>query len=114
MKKLSQKQKRKFRVRKSISGTVDCPRMSVFRSNKHITVQLIDDETQTTLIGMTTAALSGLKGTKAERAFELGKKVAEAAKKKKITRVVFDRGSSRFHGRVKQVAEGAREAGLVF
>jgi len=114
MKKLSQKQKRKFRVRKSISGTAECPRMSVFRSNKNLTVQLIDDVAQVTLVGMTTAAMPDLKGVKAERAFELGKKVAEAAKKKKITKVVFDRGSSRFHGRVKQVAEGAREAGLEF
>lgn len=114
MKKLSQKQKRKFRVRKSISGTADCPRMSVFRSNKNLTVQLIDDEAQTSLVGMTTAVFPEVKGTKSERAFELGKKVAEAAKKKKITKVVFDRGSSRFHGRVKQVAEGARAVGLEF
>lgn len=113
MKKLSHKQKRKLRVRKSISGTAECPRMSVFRSNKNITVQLIDDEAQKTLVGITTNGTKG-KGTKSERAYELGKNVAEAAKKQKIKRVVFDRGSSRFHGRVKEVAKGAREAGLEF
>ena len=114
MKKLSQKQKRKLRVRKKVFGTADCPRMSVCRSNKNLTVQLIDDEARITLVGMTTAAQSDTKGTKTEHAFELGKKIAAAAKRKKITKVVFDRGSSKFHGRVKQVAEGARESGLEF
>lgn len=113
MKKLTKKQKRKLRTRKGIFGTNQKPRLSVFRSNKHIYAQLIDDEKQTTLVGMSTAAIE-TKGVKTEKSFELGKRLGKAAIEKKIKFVVFDRGSSKFHGRVRKIAEGARESGLKF
>lgn len=113
MKKLTQKQKRKLRTRKKIFGTSRKPRLSVFRSNKHIYAQLIDDEKQTTLIGMSTSAIDS-KGTKSEKSFELGRKLGKTAIEKEIKTVVFDRGSSKFHGRIEEVSKGAREAGLKF
>ena len=99
------------KVRAKISGTSDIPRLSVFRSNRFIYAQLIDD-----VSGKTVASASDLggKGTKTERAKSAGKKIAEAAKGKKITKVVFDRGGFSYAGRVKALADGAREGGLVF
>ncbi len=106
---------RKFRVRKKVVGTAERPRMSVFRSNRSISVQLIDDRAGVTLASASTSA----KGFKvdgsakgADAAAELGRVIAAAAKEKKIDSVVFDKGWYKYHGRVKALADAAREAGL--
>ena len=107
--------RRHKRVRKKVSGTAERPRLVVFRSNRGITAQLVDD-----LEGKTLAAASWLhlkksfKGNKTAQAAEVGKLVAEAAKKAEIEVVVFDRGGYLYHGRVKALAEAAREGGLRF
>lgn len=106
-----------MRIRKNISGTVGRPRMSVFRSNKGIYVQLIDD-----LKGQTLVAASSLKGedgdtgkvTKIEQARQVGKLIAEKSLGKGISEVVFDRNGYLYHGRVKALADAAREGGLKF
>ena len=101
--------KRHRRVRGKISGTAECPRLNVFRSTKNIYAQIIDDVKGVTLV----AASTGNGGNK-EAAREVGKMIAKRAKDKGITEVVFDRGGYIFHGRVKELAEGAREGGLNF
>lgn len=105
------KQRRANRVRSRVSGTAERPRLSVHRSLKHLSAQLIDDEAGQTLLGMNDKAF---KGTKTEKALALGKALAEAAKGKKISAVGFDRSSYRYHGRVKALADGARAGGLQF
>lgn len=110
--KVSKKQsriRRHARVRSKISGTATLPRVSVFRSNEHMYVQVIDDTAQKTILGMSDKAL---KGTKSERSLALGKKVAESIIKMGITSALFDRGGYKYHGRVLNVAAGLREAGL--
>ncbi len=105
------------RIRAKISGTKEQPRLSVFRSNKHIFLQLIDDSSQKTLVSASDLKINlsaGGKGTKTEIAKEVGKELAKLAKAKKIKKVVFDRGGYKYHGRVKASAEGAREGGLSF
>lgn len=111
---LSLKQKRAKRVRTKFSGTAQRPRVSVFRSNHHIYLQAIDDLAGKTLVGASDVALSKEKKkmTKVERAVKTAKVLAEGLKKKKVEALVFDRGSYRYHGRVKAVAETLREAGL--
>lgn len=109
-----QKIQRQRRVRGKISGTVETPRLSVFRSNNHMYVQLIDDASKKTLLGMSDRQLTKPEGTKSSIAKLLGMEIAKKAGEKKITKVMFDRGSYRYHGRVKAVAEGAREGGLQF
>ncbi|MBL7058122.1 50S ribosomal protein L18 [Patescibacteria group bacterium] len=110
--KLEKKNRRKYRIRARISGTVTVPRLRVSKSNKGLYAQLIDDEKGVTIFGMTTKKINKV-GTKTEICFEVGKEIAKQAVAKEITKVVFDRGGDRYHGRVKAVAEGAREAGLV-
>ncbi len=105
--------RRHGRVRAKISGTAACPRLSVFRSNRGMFLQLIDDEAGKTLASATSVEVKE-KGKKVEISKELGKLIAEKAKAKKISAVVFDRGSYKYHGRVQAVAEGAREGGLNF
>jgi large subunit ribosomal protein L18 len=115
--KTSHRDKRHKHIRKRISGTKDRPRLIVFRSNKHMYAQLIDDVEQRTLMGVSTLSKemqSNKKSTKVESAKVLGKRLAEMAKEKKITRVVFDRAGYMYHGRVKALADGAREGGLDF
>jgi large subunit ribosomal protein L18 len=107
------KGRRHARVRAKISGTADRPRLSVFRSNKGMFLQLIDDEKNITLASASVFEIKS-KGKKTELSEELGKLIAKKAKDKKISSVVFDRGSYKYHGRVKAVAEGAREGGLKF
>ncbi len=112
------KQQKKFRLHRKIRAKIfsDDPkvlRLNVFRSNRELFLQIIDDVKGETLVSASTKELKK-KGTKVEQGFELGKIIAEKAKDKKISKVVFDRGSCRYHGRVKAVAEGAREGGLVF
>jgi large subunit ribosomal protein L18 len=103
--------RRHIRVRNTISGTAERPRLVVFRSLKHITAQLVDDTQGRTLFTITS---SSLEGTKTEKSLAVGKRVAERAKEAGITRVVFDRAGYKYHGRVKAVADGAREGGLEF
>lgn len=109
-----QKIQRQRRVRGKINGTNETPRMSVFRSNNHIYVQLIDDASKVTILGMSEKHLTKQEGTRVNVAKLLGMEVAKKAIEKKITKVMFDRGSYRYHGRVKALAEGAREGGLQF
>jgi large subunit ribosomal protein L18 len=116
---LSKSQRRdriKKRIRKVISGTSSSPRLSVYRSNADIYVQIIDDSTGKTLLSASSRDkdLSSSKGTKSEISKLVGKRVAEKAKEKGIEAVVFDRGGYLYHGRVKALAEGAREGGLKF
>jgi large subunit ribosomal protein L18 len=105
--------KRQVRVRSKLITSKDRPRLSVFRSNKFIYAQIIDDESGKTLVGVSEKALTE-KGTKTVRAKKLGEILAKQAIAKKIKTVVFDRGSYSYHGRVKALAEGAREGGLIF
>ena len=107
--------KRKMRIRKKINGTPERPRLVVFRSSKHIYAQIIDDLAGATLASASTLSLEGdnIRLT-VENAKLVGKKVAEEAIKKSITSVVFDRNGFVYHGRIKAVADGAREGGLNF
>ena len=105
--------RRHRRVRSKVAGTAERPRLVVFRSNRGIFAQLVDDESGRTLAAASWTSLSR-KGSKAEQASEVGKALAAAAKNAKIERCVFDRGGYLFHGRVKALAEGAREGGLQF
>jgi large subunit ribosomal protein L18 len=108
-------ERRKKRTRGKLTGTSDKPRMSVYRSNAAMYVQLIDDVAGKTLLGLSEKHLdSKAKMPKSEKAKALGILAAKKAMEKKITAVVFDRGSYAFHGRVKALAEGAREGGLQF
>jgi large subunit ribosomal protein L18 len=107
--------RRHRRVRGKIRGTAERPRLAVFRSNKGIFAQLVDDDTGRTLAGASWTGLpKSFKGDKTEQAAEVGKRLASAAKSAGIEAVVFDRGGYLYHGRVKALADGAREGGLVF
>ncbi len=105
--------RRHERVRKTLSGTKECPRLSVFRSNKEIYVQAIDDTTGVTLVSSSSKNLK-VNGGNIEGAKLVGKDIAEKCKAKKITKVVFDRGGYLYHGRVAALADAARESGLEF
>lgn len=115
--KVKARQKRADRIRLRISGTAERPRMSVFRSNRHIYVQIIDDTQHKTLVAMSTEDKnfdsSNLTG-KCEQAKQIGVLIAAKAKDVGIEKVVFDRGGYLYHGRVKALSEGAREGGLQF
>lgn len=110
--KIARRNKIKTRIRGKISGTAQRPRMSVFRSNKGIYVQLIDDLAGRTLVAASSKGLEG--GTKIEVAARVGADVAKKAMESGITEVVFDRNGYLFHGRVKSLADAAREGGLKF
>ena len=116
---LTKKERRtriKTRVRRIVTGTASRPRLSVFRSNKEIYVQLIDDAQGTTLMAVSSAAkeIASQEGTKSEKAAMVGKLTAEKALAAGIKEVIFDRNGYLYHGRVKVLAEAAREAGLKF
>ena len=102
------------KIRARVSGSKETPRLLVRRSNIHIYGLLINDKENTTLFEVSDKALEKKKMTKTEKAHEVGKMLAEKALKEKIKKVVFDRGGYLFHGRVKALAEGAREGGLNF
>jgi large subunit ribosomal protein L18 len=107
--------RRHKRVRGKISGTAERPRLVVFRSNRGIEAQLVDDGEGRTLAAASWRQLKkSFKGTKSEQAAEVGRLLAANAKKAGLERVVFDRGGYLYHGRVKALADGAREGGLVF
>jgi large subunit ribosomal protein L18 len=114
--KIERRAKIKMRVRKIVSGTTDRPRLSVFRSNKEIYAQLIDDVKGVTLLNASSKAkeIAGAAGTKTEKAAMVGKLVAEKALAAGISAVVFDRNGYLYHGRIKQLADAAREGGLKF
>jgi large subunit ribosomal protein L18 len=114
--KLSRRQNIRYRIRAKIAGTAQKPRLSVFRSNTEIYVQLIDDDNSTTLAAASSRDkdIAAQKGTKTEKSKLVGQAIARKAKELGLENVVFDRGGNLYHGRVKQVAEGAREGGLVF
>lgn len=110
--KTARRAKIKRRIRKKISGTPNRPRLSVFRSNKQIYAQVIDDTTGTTIVSASSYKNKAAKGTKTEIAAQVGKEVAEKAVKAGIGTVVFDRNGYLYHGRVKSLADSAREGGL--
>lgn len=131
--KIEKRQRRHARVRARVSGTAEKPRLFVFRSNRHIVAQIIDDRKNKTLLaaddeGIKVGKTKPIEQKKEEGkkpaekelagkqaiAFEVGKKIAVKAKEMKITEVVFDRGGYLYHGRVKSLADGAREGGLKF
>jgi len=114
--KIERRTRIKNRVRKIISGTADRPRLSVFRSNKQIYAQIIDDMQGTTLANASSKVkeIEKSEGNKTEKAAMVGKLIAEKASAAGITEVVFDRGGYLYHGRVKQLADAAREGGLKF
>lgn len=110
------RQRRHLHIRKKVNGTPERPRLAVFRSLEHIYAQVIDDERGHTLAAASTLDkdLRDLTGTKSERAKRVGTLVGERARAAGVARVVFDRGGNRYHGRVKALADAAREAGLDF
>lgn len=113
--KVLRRQKLRFRIRKNVLGTAVRPRLAVFRSNKAIYAQLIDDAAGVTLASASSAAKGfSNAGTKVENAKAVGKALAEAATAKNIKLCVFDRGGYLYHGRVQALADGAREGGLDF
>ena len=109
------RERRHRRVRGKVRGTAQRPRLMVFRSNRGIFAQLVDDDAGKTLAASSWIGLpKAFKGDKTEQAAEVGKQIAAVAKKAGVERVVFDRGGYLYHGRVKALADGAREGGLTF
>ncbi|KPK72993.1 50S ribosomal protein L18 [candidate division WOR_3 bacterium SM23_60] len=113
--KLIGRKRRHLRIRRRIKGTTDRPRLCIFRSNRHISAQIIDDSQRKVICGVSSASNKALaKKKKNEVALEIGKRIAKAAMDKGIKKVAFDRAGYRYHGRVKALADGARETGLEF
>lgn len=106
--------RRAKRVRGKLALNLGVPRLSIYRSNQHVWAQIIDDKHGRTLVAASTKSVGKLKGTKSEKAFAVGEAIATLALEKNIIKVRFDRGSYRYHGRVKALAEGARSKGLNF
>ena len=106
--------RRHARVRAKLSGTSEAPRLCVYRSNKNIEAQIIDDAKKVTLVASSSMSLKLENGSNIEAASKVGADLAEKAKAKKIKKVVFDRSGYIYHGRIKALAEAAREAGLEF
>ncbi|MFO7789493.1 MAG: 50S ribosomal protein L18 [Bacteroidota bacterium] len=115
-KKLKSRQRIRRSIRRKISGTAEKPRLCVFRSNKYIYAQIINDDEGVTLAAITSNAkdFADVKGNKSEIAQKIGEELAKKANEKGISDVVFDRSGYRYHGRVKAFAEGARKGGLKF
>lgn len=118
MAKLTQKIKNRMqranRVRTTVSGTTERPRLSVHVSNLHISAQIINDETHSTLAAVSTVGQKAATGTMTDKAAWVGAEIAKKAKAAKVSKVVFDRGGKLYHGRVKALADAARNAGLEF
>ncbi len=104
--------RRHVAIRSILSGTPETPRLAVFRSNKFIYAQLVDDVAGNTIVAA--SDIKGMKGTKTERATAVGKAIAELAIKQGLSRIVFDRGGFKYTGRIKALADGARSGGLKF
>ncbi|MCI6701822.1 MAG: 50S ribosomal protein L18 [Prevotella sp.] len=111
-KKVERRTKIKYRIRKSVNGTAERPRMSVFRSNKQIYVQIINDLTGTTLVSASSLGMESM--PKKEQAAKVGELVAQKAQEVGVDKVVFDRNGYLYHGRVKELADAARKGGLNF
>lgn len=114
MQKITARLLRKNRVRSTVNGTAERPRLSVYLSNMHVHAQVINDATGKTLASSTTATAKDVKGTMSEKAAWVGKDIATKAKKAKVTKVVFDRNGRKYHGRLKALADAARAGGLEF
>jgi large subunit ribosomal protein L18 len=114
--KLERRQKIRYRIRKKVAGTAQKPRLSIFRSNAEIYVQLIDDEGGVTLASASSRDkdIAAQKMTRTEKSKLVGAAIARKAKDLNVSQVIFDRGGNLYHGRVKSVADGAREGGLEF
>jgi large subunit ribosomal protein L18 len=112
--KLQNRVLRARRVRAKVSGSTERPRLSVHVSNRHITAQLIDDTTHSTIAYISTVGSKAAKGTMTERAAWVGEEIAKKAKAAKVKAIVFDRGSRLYHGRVQALADAVRNAGLEF
>lgn len=110
--KLQKRQRRHRRIRAKIHGTSSRPRLSIFKSNRQLYAQLINDEEGKTIVSFSSARMKGVKKT--NKAREVGKEIALLAKKSSVEKVVFDRGGYSYAGAVKELAEGARESGLAF
>lgn len=110
------RQRIKYRIKKKLKGTAEKPRMCIYRSNKEIYAQIIDDISKKVLVAASSMekSLKNFKGTKSEKSIAVGKLIAEKAKQKGIQSVIFDRNGHLYHGRVKSLADAAREAGLDF
>src|SRR5262245_2262492 len=110
------RRRRHLRVRKKVAGTAERPRLVVFRSSKHIYAQVVDDAKGVTIVGGSdrTEGVKPEGNGKVAKSFALGRHIAEQAKSKGISKVVFDRGGYQYHGRIKAVADGARKGGLEF
>ena len=106
--------KKKLRIRRRVKGTEERPRLCVFRSTKHIYAQLINDDTGVTILSSSTLSVDGMKNANKDTAKAIGSALAKAAVSKNIKDVVFDRNGYLYHGRVKSLADGAREGGLNF
>jgi large subunit ribosomal protein L18 len=114
MAKLVGRARRKLRIRKKISGSTERPRLTVFRSNKQIYAQVVDDLQGSTIVASTSLKIEGEEGNKSARAEKVGEAIAAACIEKGIKQVVFDRNGYIYHGRVKALADGARKGGLEF
>lgn len=112
--KLKNRALRKRRIRATVHGIAERPRMSVYISNVNVSVQIIDDAAGKTLVSVTTTGNKSAKGTMSEKAAWAGAEIAAKAKAAKITQVVFDRSGRKYHGRIKALADAAREKGLEF
>lgn len=117
--KVEKRIRRHKRVRAKISGDASIPRLSVFRSNRHITAQLVDDVSRKTIVSATDAVAKNakgqaVKGTKSSRAEQVGVMLAKKIKEAGITKIKFDRGGYKYHGRVKAFADGLRKEGIIF
>lgn len=110
--KTDRRNRRKLKIRNRVIGTMERPRLSVYRTNQHIYAQLIDDSNSQTIMATSDVKLE--KGTKSEKAKLVGENLAKLAQSKKITKVVFDRNGFKFHGRIKELAQGAKDGGLIF
>ena len=108
------REKKKLKIRKKVVGSAERPRLCIFRSTKHVYAQVIEDATGTTLVAASTLDTDGVKGANKDACAAIGKEVAKRALGKNIKSVVFDRNGYLYHGRVKALAEGAREGGLEF
>ncbi|HAP01914.1 MAG TPA: 50S ribosomal protein L18 [Bacteroidetes bacterium] len=113
-KRLSHRAKIHKKIRKKLAGTTERPRISVFRSNSEVYVQLIDDSQGHTILSTSTREYKDIKGTKVEQAKQIGIEIGKMAVDKGIKLAVFDRSGYLYHGRIKAIAEGAREGGLTF
>jgi large subunit ribosomal protein L18 len=112
--KRQKRNRRHRRIRRKVAGTAERPRLCVFRSLRHIYAQLVDDDAGRTLVAASSHNLDGESGNNTKTAQDVGKLVAERAREKQIDAVIFDRGGYRYHGRIKALADAARENGLKF